>query len=141
MIATRELSLEDKTEADFLNLTDEFRADIAQMCKMLADASRLRIVFFLLKHPELNVTEICDRLDQSQPAVSHHLGLLKQSGILRVRRDGKHNFYSICRDRFHGVMVKLFHSMLDTSSEMQFEDFLLTRSEPTPGPAVTAPGI
>jgi ArsR family transcriptional regulator, arsenate/arsenite/antimonite-responsive transcriptional repressor len=132
MIATRELSIEDKTEAEFLNLTDEFRADIAQLCKMLADANRLRIVFFLLKNPELNVTEICDRLEQSQPAVSHHLGLLKQAGILRVRRDGKHNFYSICRDKFHGVMIKLFASMLETGGEMQFEDFLLTRHEPAP---------
>ena len=70
MIATRELSVEDHSDDDFLNLTDEFRADIAQLCKMLADASRLRIVFFLLKHPELNVTEICDRLEQSQ----HHQG-------------------------------------------------------------------
>ena len=132
MIATRELSIEDKTEAEFLNLTDEFRADIAQLCKMLADANRLRIVFFLLKNPELNVTEICDRLEQSQPAVSHHLGLLKQAGILRVRRDGKHNFYSICRDKFHGVMIKLFASMLETGGEMQFEDFMLTRHEPAP---------
>ena len=99
---------------------------------MLADANRLRIVFFLLKNPELNVTEICDRLEQSQPAVSHHLGLLKQAGILRVRRDGKHNFYSICRDKFHGVMIKLFASMLETGGEMQFEDFLLTRHEPAP---------
>ena len=130
MIATRELSPEDRTDDDFLNLTDDFRADIAQLCKMLADASRLRIVFFLMKHPELNVTEICDRLEQSQPAVSHHLGLLKQSGILQVRRDGKHNFYSICRDRFHGIMIKLFQSMLESESELHFDDFLLTRSNP-----------
>ena len=91
-----------------LDSTAEFRAELAHLCKMLSDANRLRIIFYLLNEAELNVTEFCQRLDQSQPAVSHHLALLKQAGILTVRRDGKHNFYSVCRDRFQGVIVQLF---------------------------------
>jgi ArsR family transcriptional regulator len=98
---------------------------------MLSDANRLRIIFYLLNEAELNVTEFCQRLDQSQPAVSHHLALLKQAGILSVRRDGKHNFYSVCRDRFQGVIVQLFESFLEpTNGEVRINDFLLTHSRP-----------
>ena len=109
--------------------SEEFRAELAHLCKMLSDANRLRIIFFLLKEEELNVTEFCNRLDQSQPAVSHHLALLKQAGILKVRRDGKHNFYSVCRNRFQGVIVQLFESFLEPSNgEVRISNFLLTHS-------------
>ncbi|NQV27416.1 MAG: winged helix-turn-helix transcriptional regulator [Rhodopirellula sp.] len=112
--------------------SEEFRTELAHLCKMLSDANRLRIIFYLLKESELNVTEFCQRLDQSQPAVSHHLALLKQAGILQVRRDGKHNFYSVCRDRFQGVIVQLFESFLEpTNGEVRINDFLLTHARPT----------
>lgn len=127
MIAT--LERPEATETETEQLTEEFRADLAQLCKMLADSNRLRIVFFLLNQAELNVTEICERLEQSQPAVSHHLALLKQSGILKVRRDGKHNFYSVCSDRFQSVMVRLFESLLDPSvNELRIDNFLLSHA-------------
>lgn len=111
-----------------LGLTETFQADVAEVCRMLADANRLRIIFFLMRTPELNVSEICELLSQSQPAVSHHLALLKQARILKMRRDGKHNFYSLCRDRFQTVMVRLFESMMESAPEGQvrFSDFLLT---------------
>lgn len=110
----------------FPGLTDEFQADVTEVCRMLADSNRLRIVFFLLRQPELNVTEICELLGQSQPAVSHHLALMKNARILKMRRDGKHNFYSLCRERFQTVMVKVFESILDNGSGTGFrlQDFL-----------------
>ena len=115
-----------------LDSSAEFRAELAHLCKMLSDPNRLRIIFYLLSEAELNVTEFCQRLDQSQPAVSHHLALLKQAGILTVRRDGKHNFYAVCRDRFQGVIVQLFESFLEpTDGEVRINDFLLTHSRPT----------
>ncbi len=71
MIATAETDLETASE-----LPEEFY-DVAQICKMLAEPSRLRVVFFLMNESELNVGVICGRLKQSQPAVSHHLALLE----------------------------------------------------------------
>lgn len=105
----------------------ELQEDITNVCKMLADPHRLRIVFYLLKEPELNVTELCDRLAQSQPAVSHHLALLKSAQLLKVRRDGKHNFYSVCRPRFQQVMVKLFSSILENDEGTPRLDELLSQ--------------
>lgn len=128
MIATLDRPLVSEQE-ESTEFPAEFQSDVAEVCKMLADQNRLRIVFFLLREPELNVTEICNRLSQSQPAVSHHLSLLKQARLLQVRRDGKHNFYSLCRNRFQSVMVRLFASMLDPStSEIRFDEFLLTHA-------------
>jgi ArsR family transcriptional regulator, arsenate/arsenite/antimonite-responsive transcriptional repressor len=138
MIATLEHSNSTSESVDAEKLTEDFRAELAHLCKMLADSNRLRIIFFLLNEDELNVTEFCNRLDQSQPAVSHHLALLKQAGILKVRRDGKHNFYSVCRDRFQGVIVQLFESFLEPANgEVRINDFLLTHS----GSAVAEPVV
>lgn len=147
MIATLENTNAPSTaveDVDSEQLTEGFRTELAHLCKMMADSNRLRIIFFLLREEELNVTEFCNRLDQSQPAVSHHLALLKQAGILKVRREGKHNYYSVCRDRFQGVIVKLFESFLEPSAdgEIRFNDFLLTHSgQNADRPATTNPVV
>ena len=46
------------------------------------------------------MTDFCQRLGQSQPAVSHHLAFLRVSGLIELRREGKHNFYSVRTDHF-----------------------------------------
>ena len=62
---------------------------------MLSDPNRIEILKLLFDLNELNVTELCERLGQNQPAVSHHLKLLKLNSVIGVRRVGKHNYYSI----------------------------------------------
>ncbi|MFO0954482.1 MAG: metalloregulator ArsR/SmtB family transcription factor, partial [Isosphaeraceae bacterium] len=47
--------------------------ELAQVFKLLSDETRLRILFYLAQNSELHVTDLCTRLGQSQPAVSHHL--------------------------------------------------------------------
>ena len=69
--------------------------ELAQVFKLLSDETRLRILFYLAQHNELHVTDLCQRLGQSQPAVSHHLALLRHGGIIAPRRQGKNNFYSL----------------------------------------------
>lgn len=123
MIAT--MTAQDLLQSTYPELSVELQEDITGVCKMLADPNRLRIVFYLLRQPELNVTELCERLNQSQPAVSHHLALLKSAKLLKLRREGKHNFYSVCRPRFQQVMVKLFDSILDTGdTELRLTELL-----------------
>ena len=56
-------------------LRDE--TEVIRIAQALSDPSRVSIVTYLLSDDELNVTEICNRLDQSQPAVSHHLKRLR----------------------------------------------------------------
>ena len=49
----------------------------------------------MLTDGEMHVGALCDQLSQSQPAVSHHLALLRHGGIIAPRRQGKNNFYGL----------------------------------------------
>jgi len=102
--------------------------ELAQVFKLLSDETRLRILFYLAQHSELHVTDLCNRLGQSQPAVSHHLALLRVSGLIESRREGKHNFYSVRTDHFGELLVNLFSATGDMPKKVRFHDFMLTYS-------------
>jgi ArsR family transcriptional regulator len=78
----------------------------AQVFKLLADESRLKILM-ALGGGELHVTALCGLLGQSQPAVSHHLTLLRMAKLVGYRRDGKHNYYRI-ESRLVGELLEHF---------------------------------
>jgi len=67
---------------------------IAEFYKALGDEVRLKILYMLTER-EMCVCEIIDRLDMSQPAVSHHLKILRQAGLVKDSRDGKWIYYSL----------------------------------------------
>lgn len=105
MIATAE-SFATETESTRPVLRDG--AEVVRIAQALADPHRVTIVTHLLADTELNVTEICNRLDQSQPAVSHHLKRLRESRVLTMRRSGKCNFYSLsdsCSELVRSLML------------------------------------
>jgi ArsR family transcriptional regulator len=79
--------------------------------KLFADESRLRILYFLSRQNEVNVRTLCETLTQTQPAVSHHLGLLKAAGVVEMRRDGKHNYYRVASaklSQIEAAVARLF---------------------------------
>ena len=100
--------------------------ELAQVFKLLSDETRLRILFYLAQHSELHVTDLCQRLGQSQPAVSHHLALLRVSGLIESRREGKHNFYSVRTDHFGELLLSLFSSTGEMPKKVRFHEFTLT---------------
>ena len=109
-------------------ISDQLERDLTQIFKLLSDETRLRILMYLIREGELHVTALCERLQQSQPAVSHHLALLRVAGLIEPRRDGKHNFYSVRRIYFQRIMAELFTSISDPEKEeVRFEDFVLTQ--------------
>jgi ArsR family transcriptional regulator len=111
----------------FPELSNELEKDLVQVFKLLSDETRLRILLYLTREGELHVTALCDKLGQSQPAVSHHLALLRVAGLIEARRDGKHNYYSVRRTHFHRIMEELFHSISPAhDNEIRFDDFVLT---------------
>ena len=68
---------------------------VAELLKQVSDPTRLQVLT-LLNEKERNVSELCEALGaQSQPAVSHHLALLRHGGIIAPRRQGKNNFYAL----------------------------------------------
>ena len=66
----------------------------ANLLKQVSDPTRLQVIS-LLAERERHVGGLCTELTQSQPAVSHHLALLRHGGIIDRRRQGKNNFYSL----------------------------------------------
>jgi len=64
------------------------------LLKHVSDPTRLQVIL-ILAEGERHVGALCNQLSQSQPAVSHHLALLRHGGIIAPRRQGKNNFYSL----------------------------------------------
>ena len=64
------------------------------LLKHVSDPTRLQVIM-ILSEGERHVGALCEQLSQSQPAVSHHLALLRHGGIIAPRRQGKNNFYSL----------------------------------------------
>ena len=64
------------------------------LLKHVSDPTRLQVIL-LLAGGEQHVGSLCEQLGQSQPAVSHHLALLRHGGVIAPRRQGKNNFYSL----------------------------------------------
>ncbi len=67
--------------------------ELSRGFSMLSDATRLRILQLLAKGPK-NVTTICKALRRKQPAVSHHLGLLRMCRLVTTMRQGKAVIYA-----------------------------------------------
>jgi ArsR family transcriptional regulator len=73
--------------------------------KALANPTRAQIVEFLLER-ERCVCEMTGPLDISQPLVSHHLALLRDAGLVRMRSEGARTYYSLDRERFGAALAE-----------------------------------
>ncbi len=100
-----------------LNLVNELKeienfTVVADTFKILFDANRVR-VFWLLCHYEECVINISALLDMSSPAISHHLKLLKSSGLITSRRCGKEVYYKASNTQvsnlLHNVIEKIMN--------------------------------
>ena len=108
-----------------LKIAERTIAGLAEVFKLLADKSRLKILLALAQDGELHVTALCELLDQSQPAVSHHLTLLRMAGLVGYRRDGKHNYYRVESGLVCDLLEQLFADAGNGHKQLQFEDFSL----------------
>lgn len=103
-------------------LTSDSIKELVQLFKLLADETRMRILYFLHQADELNVLELCTLLDQRQPSVSHHLALLRVAGLIDMRRDGKHNYYRIERPKFEEFARRAFEVAPSGPFRMLFDN-------------------
>jgi ArsR family transcriptional regulator len=98
---------------DLATLEHASAQELVVLFKLLADETRLRILHYLMQKPELNVRTFVGLLGQTQPAVSHHLALLREAGVLQCRRDGKHNFYRLSAKRCQDFLDTAFNTVID----------------------------
>ena len=86
-------------------MSDEMVGRVVERLKALADETRVRLLL-RLKQGECNVTSLADELGVGQASVSKHLTVLRQVGILTVRREGTQSFYAV-RDKSIFELCKL----------------------------------
>jgi ArsR family transcriptional regulator len=101
---------------------------LSQVFQMLADQSRLKILMALAQSGEMHVSALCELLGQSQPAVSHHLRLLRMWGLVTFRRDGKHNYYHVDSHFVSDLLEQFFRDSGDGIRQIEFADFCLAYS-------------
>ncbi|MBQ3891543.1 MAG: helix-turn-helix transcriptional regulator [Lachnospiraceae bacterium] len=77
--------------------------DLADLFKVFSDSTRIRILYLLIGG-EKNVSDISDELSMNQSAVSHQLKTLKQSDLVKVRREGKAMFYSLADSHVESIL-------------------------------------
>lgn len=117
------------SEPPLKTLSEPTSKQLVQVFKLLADETRLRILCYLMQTKELNVRSLCELLDQSQPAVSHHLALMRATGLVDSRRDGKNNFYRILPERLGTVMHLVFREVPGITSDKLEMDQHVVRYE------------
>ena len=86
---------------------DETLYDLAELFKVFGDSTRIRILFVLFES-EMCVCDIAQLLNMTQSAISHQLRILKQSQLVKSRRDGKSVFYSLADDHVYRIINQGF---------------------------------
>ncbi len=90
---------------------DEFE-DCARQLKALADPERLRIVKALFAGPK-NVSDLSEELKDEIVKVSHHLGVLRNAGIVLTKKQGRFVVYSLHPDVLHAAKRGTVSNQID----------------------------
>lgn len=78
--------------------------ELAELFKIFGDSTRIRILFELFD-TELSVSSLVNNLNMTQSAISHQLRILKNSKLVKCRRDGKQILYSLADDHVHTILA------------------------------------
>lgn len=79
--------------------------DLAELFKVFGDSTRIRILFVLFE-AEVCVCDLAQALHMTQSAISHQLKILKQSKLVKSRREGKSVFYSLADGHVRTIIAQ-----------------------------------
>ena len=77
--------------------------DLAELFKVFGDSTRIRILFALYE-ADICVCDLAETLGMTQSAVSHQLKILKQSKLVKARREGRQVFYYLADDHVRTII-------------------------------------
>src|SRR5690606_21393065 len=89
--------------ADFAHQAGE----AASLLKLLANECRRLVLCYLAEAGELSVSELMERVDLSQSALSQHLAKLREEGLVATRKEAQSGFYRVCDPRAEPVLALL----------------------------------
>ena len=79
--------------------------DLAELFKVFGDSTRIRILYVLFE-AEVCVCDLAQVLSMTQSAISHQLRILKNSKLVKCRREGKSVFYSLADDHVRTIIAQ-----------------------------------
>ncbi|MFN2213526.1 MAG: ArsR/SmtB family transcription factor [Anaerolineales bacterium] len=91
-------------------IADSRPTNPVEFAKALADPTRQKIMSLICCR-ELSVGDIVDAVGVRQPTVSHHLAILRDAGLVKVRSEGKHTYYTLNQGRVAlccGNLIEVF---------------------------------
>ena len=100
-----------QTHAELLKLVNEKMPDedelynLAELFKVFGDSTRIRILYVLFE-AEVCVCDLAEALNMTQSAISHQLKILKQSKLVKGRREGKSVFYSLADSHVRTIIAQ-----------------------------------
>ena len=85
-------------------LDDDKVIDLSELFKMFGDSTRVKIMNVLI-NGEMCVSDISEKTNVSQSAISHQLRILKSSKLVKYRKEGNLIFYSLADDHVEKIFV------------------------------------
>lgn len=82
-----------------------------EVIRALSDKTRQDIIAIFAEKEEACVNDIAGRFALSRPTISHHLNLMRRSGVLNARKEGKEVYYSFNREYVIGLLESLLASL------------------------------
>ncbi len=91
---------------------EEILYDVAELFKVFGDSTRVRIICVLFES-EMCVCDIAETLNMTQSAISHQLRVLKQSRLVKFRREGKTIYYSLSDNHIKNIFNQAFEHVTE----------------------------
>lgn len=85
-------------------LNEDKLIDLSELFKIFGDSTRIKIISVLI-NKELCVNDISEKINVSQSAVSHQLRILKQSKLVKYRKEGQTIYYSLADDHVEKIFM------------------------------------
>lgn len=114
----------------------EYVSVAARLLGLLSHETRLQLVLFLAQGPA-TVSETCVALSLAQSTASHHLGILRTTGLVTDRRDGQFVVYQLNVPMWRRVADGFFDHLLQGEDTVTLQNFRIERL-PAPDPSTAA---
>ena len=78
--------------------------ECTELLRALSDETRQKIIALFYTNKEMCANDIAENFNLSRPTISHHLNLMKRTGLLNARKEGKEVYYSCNRSHVTKLM-------------------------------------
>lgn len=106
--------------------SQQYVTQAARILGLLSHETRLNIILFLVQGPG-TVSEICGALDLAQSNASHHLAILRTSGLVNDERDGQFVVYRVNVPVWQAIGDGFFDHLAGGLDQVALRNFLIRR--------------